>query len=215
MVSLSIEERFSHYFLAMGAQQITEKPALATLSFVIEYQTVNVIVASTNHLTQSNILTAMLDLSTLRATSNQLYLAIPRVLGASIDAQIFRAHGLGLLLYDDRRIDEVVSPQTLPITDIAAIAPNQDLLATTAQLTELKSLYLELKDNIAGLKAELTSIESRPQPMTPSIEIPQPHSLPEQHVYTSTNALPAFFTNNPWLDVLSKRGRESTERFAG
>jgi hypothetical protein len=216
VISLSIEERLLHYFLAMGAQQVAEKPTLATLSFAVGNQTANVIVTAPDRLTQTGIAEAMLSLSALRATSNQLYLAAPRLLGATIDAQVFRAHGIGLLLYDDRRIDEAVPPQSLDITQSPSPSPNQPALATTAQLIELKSMYQELKDNITRLRDEMISMENKPkQSVAPSIEIPHSAFGPNQHAYPSTNALPSFFTNNPWLDVLSKRGRENGERLAG
>lgn len=141
MASLSIEERLLHYFLAMGAEQASEKPASAALSFIIGDQRVNVVVTRTDALNQSAIIEAILGLASLRASSNQLYLAAPRLLGVTVDAQIFRSYGIGLLLYDERRIDEAVPPQMVQFTQPAPTLPSPDP-STIAQLTELKSMYL-------------------------------------------------------------------------
>lgn len=216
MASLSIEERLLHYFLAMGAQQVAEKPPSATLSFVISDQRVNVVVARNDVLTQSTIIEAILGLATLRASSNQVYLAAPRLLGVTIDAQLFRSYGIGLLLYDDRRIDEAVAPQVVQFAQPVPTMPTQDP-STVAEITELKSMYLEMKSTLVRLREEMQTLQHTPkEPPISSIDMPQHVVIQQQPSFSeSAGQLPSFFTNNPWLDVLSKRGRGNGEPFAG
>ena len=216
MASLSIEERLLHYFLAMGAQQASEKPSSASLSFTIGNQRVNVVVAKNDTLTQSAIIESILGLATLRASSDQLYLAAPRLLGVTVDAGIFRSYGIGLILYDERRIDEAVPPQIIQISQPATALPGPDP-STIAQLTELKSMYSEMKNAIVRLREEMKTLQENPkEPLAPSIEIPHQTVIHEEPTLNqNAGQLPSFFTNNPWLDVLSKRGRDHGEPIAG
>ena len=216
MANLSIEERLVHYFLAMGAQQVSETATSATLTFVIGDLRVNVVVVKSDVFTQSKIIEAILGLGSLRGSSNQLYLAAPRLLGASVDARVFRSYGVGLLLYDERRIDESVPPQVLQIPQPAPLIASPQPTAI-AELAQLRSMYLEVKSSIAELREEIqtyrkTAVEG---PVT-TVNPPRPTIMPPEPVFAgSTGQLPSFFANNPWLDVLSKRGREQGGAYAG
>ena len=216
MASLSIEERLLHYFLAMGAQQELEKPVSASLSFIINNQKVNVVVAKSDSPTQSAVIESILGLTSLRAASDQLYLAAPRLLGVTMDAAIFRSYGIGLILYDERRIDEAVPPQIIQPTQPPSVLSSPDP-STIAQLTELKSMFFQMKDTIAELREEMKVLQEAPKgPSLPSTDIQHQADLHEEPVLSrNAGQLPSFFTNNPWLDVLSRRGREQGEPFAG
>jgi hypothetical protein len=204
----------------MGAQHIEENPAPATLAFLIGDQRVNVIVVKDRALTQAEIIDAILRLGSLAATSNQLYFAAPRLLGAMIDAQLFRSFGIGLLLYDDRRIDEAVPPGTLQIAQ-SQPTPSTNDLPTVRQMTELKSMYLEIKSSVAKLREDLNLLGQKSnEPLRAPIEIMHPAISPttplrDENSVQHAGPLPSFFDNNPWLDVLSKRGRDPGEPIAG
>jgi hypothetical protein len=216
VADISIEERLVHYFLAMGAQQINEKPTSATLTFIIGEQRVNVVVVKSDIFTQSKIIEAILGLGSLRGSSNQLYLAAPRLLGASVDAQVFRSYGVGLLLYDERRIDESVPPQVLQIPQPAPLIASPQP-AAIAEFAELRSMYLEMKSSIAELREEMQTYRKTAVEAHVSSGDPQrPAIMPREPVFDGgTGQLPSFFANNPWLDLLSKRGREQGEAYAG
>lgn len=199
----------------MGAQQASEKPTSASLSFTIGNQRVNVVVARDDKLTQSAIIESILGLAALKTSSDQLYLAAPRLLGATVDAGIFRFHGIGLILYDERRMHEAVPPQMIQTTQPAPpLSPDP---STIAQLTELKSMYSEMKNAIVKLREEMKTLQETPkEPLAPYIEIPHQTVIHEEPAFNrNAGQLPSFFTNNPWLDVLSKRGRDHGEPFAG
>jgi len=215
VASLSIEDRLLHYFLAMGAEQAPIKPASATLSFAIDEQRVNVVVMKNVALTRGVIIQAILGLGSLRAVSNQLYLVVPRLLGVTVDAEVLRSYGIGLLMYDDRRIDEVLPPQLINDTQTPiCVTPDP---STTARLTELTSMYLEMKSIVMKLREEMKTLQQIPQQQSvSSIEAAdQAFMAPGPVFNTSTGHLPSFFTDNPWLDVLSKRAKQQGEPFAG
>jgi len=209
-----VEERILHYFLAMGAQQAPNTDSNPTgLSFLVGADQVHVMVLKTQDLAQRNsIIDTVLKLSSLRNSYQTVYLAAPRLLGATIDASIFRAYGIGLLFFDERRIDEVVAPQPLQATRPQPIpSPAQDQ-GLVSELASLKSMYFEMERNLTQLRDDLKNLHETPRNNGFEPQLSQPlQVVSREPVYASTitqgGPLPSYFSNNPWLEVLSKRGR--------
>ena len=215
MANLTIEERLLHYFLAMGAQSADPLPnSPPGLSLVIGQERVHVVVLNNDSLAQRNrIVDAIMSLSSLRGSVNQIYLAASKLLGTAIDASIFRAHGIGLLLFDDRRIDEAVPAQTTRSQEaVAAVQGSDHDLAI--ELQALKSKYHDMELTIAKLREDLHGL--RNANTSPPLPKDGPRIIEPQRLYTgSSSELPSYFVNNPWLEVLSKRGREENGPLAG
>lgn len=222
MANLPIEERLLHYFLAMGAQQ-TESSQIPqnNLAFLTDSEKVHVVILRNEDVVQRNkVIETILSLTSLRSSSQLLYLAAPRLLGASIDAAIFRSHGLGLLLFDERRIDEAVAPQPLQPTKPEQEQPQSLDPGLFAELASLKSMYAEMERTIANLREDMKAFqrESESRPRTAELTGPS-HIVPPEPMFAGATVsgapLPPFFANNPWLDVLSRRGRSGNEPIAG
>lgn len=216
MANRPIEERLLHYFLAMGAQETSAQIPQANLSFLLGADRANVVILKNEDFIQrSKVIETILGLPSLQNSGQLLYLAAPRLLGASIDAAIFRSHGIGLLLFDERRIDETLAPQPFQPPPIEnKPSPNFDA-KVFEELATLKSKYAEMEKNIARLRDDLTTFqESEIRPSTSEHNRPSP-----EPIYVGPNvpgaSLPSFFADNPWLDVLSKRGRSENEPIAG
>ena len=218
MANLPIEERLLHYFLAMGGQSAEPIPnSPAGLSLLIGSDKTFVAILSNDAFIQrTKILGSILDLSALRSSVHQLYLAAPKLLGTAIDADVFRSHGIGLLLFDDRRIEEIVPPQPIQPPQTTQIVQNTDP-AFAIELASLKSMYLQMERTISNLREELKSFQqSVPTAPGPPERIAPASMVQTQPRFTGPGAeLPSFFTNNPWLEVLSKRGREESGLLAG
>ena len=217
MASLPIEERLRHYFLAMGAQpRVEPNRSESGLSFNVGADMLHVAILKPADLVVRNrIIDTVLTLSSLRTSSRLVYLAAPRLLGATLDASMFRAHGIGLLLFDDRRIDEAVAAQPAQIST-AQTTPNSNESALVTELTSLKSMYGEIERNLAQLREDMRSMQRNPQSADLPVEQVRPSvALSREPVFApplltptaDSGALPSFFNNNPWLEVLSKRGR--------
>jgi hypothetical protein len=202
----------------MGAQPVVQNDEEQGVSFLLGADKVHVLILKPDEMAQRNaILDALLSLSTLKFTYHLVYLATPRLFGTSIDASIFRARGIGLLFYDERRIDEAVPAQTR--TEQTPRPPQQADSTLVTELATLRTMYLEMERTISQLRNDLTTLRI-PQP----IQDPQPRSPVPTHEMQSqsnfptglihTGALPSYFVNNPWLDVLSKR-RGEREPIAG
>jgi hypothetical protein len=78
-------------------------------------------------------------------------------------------------------------------------------------------MYGEMERNLAQLREDMRNMKSNSQHTEPPLEqVRHPAVLSSEPVFTppmSTSTvepgvLPSYFNNNPWLDVLSKRGRE-------
>lgn len=227
MASLPIDQRLLHYFLAMGAQHSQDLSNPGTLSFLIGNERVLVSILTTVDIIQRNrIIDTFLRVSSLRSTGTQLYVAAPRLLGATLDAQVLRSYGIGLLLFDDRRIEETIKPQALQTptviqSNIANGTPDSTMLS---ELATLKSMYDEMERNMNRMIAEFKSLRENALTHNSSIQTSPDLAqfepihrteTPFQSGVLEEGALPSFFTNNPWLDVLSKRGKTEAAPFAG
>ena len=200
---------------AQAADPIQNSPP--GISVTLGTEKVHIAILKNDAFLQRNkIVGSILDLSALRNSVELVYLAAPKLLGTAIDADVFRSHGIGLLLFDDRRIEEIVPPQPILPPQTRQIVQNSDP-AFVSELASLKSMYLEMERTISNLREELKSFQqsvastpSPPERITPSSLV---HTQPR---FTGPGAeLPSFFTNNPWLEVLSKRGREDSGPLAG
>ena len=213
MGSVPIEDRVLHYFLAMGAQPVeTPQKAQPGLTFTIGQDTIQVMILSNEELLRGGkIIASIMSLASLRDSANQLYLAAPRLLGTTIEAETFRSQGIGLLLYDDRRIEEAVTPQTYPSHRSEPVPPEQ-VQAVFNELASLKSMYLEMQNEVNRLREELRGYQERMDSVsTVPDNIPTTMLSPrEPRLAGPSSELPSFFSNNPWLEVLSKRGREES-----
>jgi hypothetical protein len=221
VVDLPIEDRLLHYFLAMGAQQ-AERSEIPqnNLAFISGSEKIHVVILRSEDFVERNrVIEAILSLTSLRNSSQLLYLAAPRLLGASIDAAIFRPYGIGLLLFDERRIDEAVAPQLVQPTKMMQQISETPDPGLFTELATLKSMYTEMERTIATLRDDLKTIRRNSETQTDTREPTPSRIAPHEPIFasssTSESQLPAFFTNNPWLDVLSKRGRYGDEPIAG
>jgi len=199
----------------MGARQ-SEEERKAGLSFVIGTEKVHVVILKAQDLAQRNsIIDTMLNLPSLRSTYQLLYLAVPRLLGATIDSATFRSHGIGLLLFDERRIDEAVTPQTARPGIVEMTTRTQEA-TIAAELATLKSMYSQMEKDFAQLREDLrrmSASEIGSERVPTSLVAPQEPAF--AHSVGERMGLPSYFSNNPWLDVLSKRGRTENDLIAG
>ena len=204
----------------MGAQRTANADQANGVSFQLGEEKAHVLILKPEDLAQRNaILDAILSLSALKYTYHLVYLAAPRLFGAGIDALVFRSRGIGLLFYDERRIDEAVSAQ--PMQAKQADRPSAQADETVAaELATLKTMYVEMERTIDRLRNDLTALNNRQPLHEDGLRIPQSMQVvttaPSFHAdHMHEGELPSYFLNNPWLDVLSKRGTGEREPIAG
>jgi hypothetical protein len=201
----------------MGAQQCSaENPDPRSLSFKLGNETIRVVTLHKEEILESSkVLDAILYVTSMRQSADLLYLAAPRLLATTLDNQIFKTHGLGLILFDDRKIEETIEGRITPALEPkpinTAAVPDQNLLS---EFTILKSMYAQMEKTIEDMREEMKAMNhsartTEPQPpiRPESIELPRPPTAYTIAPHPAQGPLPSFFNNNPWLDVLSRRGR--------
>ncbi len=214
MAKLPIQERLLHYFLAMGADPVDLPQGTGErLTLTLGSERIQVAILTDEMILQKGkIVESVLEVASLKDTVNRLYLAAPRLLGTAIEAGIFRTQGIGLILFDDRRIEEVVSSQSFrrQLPEANNHTPNE---AIVNEIQTLKTMYADMERNVTNLREEMrnycekiSSLDISPD----KFPLPQPSSCP-----TQSKDLPPFFSNNPWLEVLSRRGRDQAMSIAG
>lgn len=205
----------------MGAEQTEDsEPNQNEIKFRVGSEKAVVVILRPEGLTHRNaILDAVLNLSGLSETYQLVYLAVPRLIGATLDATVFRTRGVGLLFFDERRIDEAIAPTPSRPERLPEAASAQSAEIAT-ELANLRSLYAEMEQNLNRLRDDLKNIHSSRearQELPPLVQ-----SLSDAgsgQIFTrnpiQSGQLPSYFTNNPWLEVLSKRGTGEHEPIAG
>jgi len=214
VASLTIEKRLLHYFLAMGARETeTNQAKQEELSLELDGQRVQVVILPSEALTdRTKIIHCIMRLSSLRNSFSRVYLAAPTLLGTLMDSEVFRCYGIGLVLFDERRIDETVRPQALQAFDTPLMSTSADP-RVLSELASIKSMYMEMDRNISELREQLKTLQQNRVLVSRShMETTEP---PMQQVLLRNGVnLPSFFKSNPWLDVLSRRGRDGDEPLA-
>jgi hypothetical protein len=201
----------------MGAQPYNQPAEVGGLSLIVGDQKLWVAILKNDAVIQRNrILETILALNSKREAFNLLYLAAPKLIGTAIDAALFRSYGIGLLLFDERRIEEAVPPETFQAPASQEPASRSPDPGIARELAALKSMYAEMERSIARLREEFKSFQESPRAVGPKNEpVNGQRLVPPTPMFTGQGApLPSFFSNNPWLEVLSKRGRTEEEPLA-
>ncbi len=137
--------------------------------------------------------------------SNKVYLALPKVYASIIDGEILQNHGLGLLTYDEKEVKEVVPAKFIKKQSPLPLKENYEkkIEELKIELKKLKENYMLLKSTVNTLKNEVEKLKGG------LIKEEKIHEVkPKPKLETPTEGLPSFFKDNPWLEVLAKRGKE-------
>jgi len=200
----------------MGAQEDHQPAEPGNISLVTGDQRVRVTILKNDAVIHRNrILETILTLTAHRGAFSLVYLAAPRLLGTAIDAGLFRSFGIGLIIFDERRIEEVVAPQPIQVPPTQEPAPHPADDAVATELATLKSMYAELERSITMLREELKASQKIPNQSAMTKPMNRSPLPPPSPIFGGQGLqLPSFFSNNPWLDVLSKRGRFEDDQIA-
>ncbi len=205
MPDASIRERLQHFLVAKGA--VPEEPPRGDMDFRLGQDVLSLaIVEPSSCFDRTLLLAKLMKACELSTKCNIAYLAMPRTIAPNYDARILQNHGIGLIVFDDRTIDETLQPRRNETSTPQPIAPqldddkqlNEELREHRAQLNELRAQMSSLREEIARLQDV-----SHHQKPTDSLIISHSPIPP-----TPAEELPEFFTNNPWIDMLARRGRE-------
>jgi len=172
------------------------------------------------HLTKEELLNGNALLRTVvnaaahRGRANRLYIAIPKLYAASVDGSILQENGIGLVVYDEKRVFEsiparnveldVEQPQGDSLSEIRS-----ELAETRQEVRSLEAALLSASREIKDLKEAVRDLESRrPAKATVRAERSRVRVAVEVPEGSDDESLPSFLRGNPWVEVLSGRGEE-------
>jgi len=144
--------------------------------------------------------------------ASRTYLALPKTAASLADAGLFQEYGIGLFTYDQRNVEEALPARYFEINDAASL-PGETV--SSGQLrNELRELHSELgvlQRVVQQLKDELTLLRNSAASKELVQTLTTHNNLQAVRV---VETVPTFFSGNPWLEILSRRGREE-EAIAG
>jgi hypothetical protein len=177
------------------------------LLFQDNHASIRVIILEENGWTNRQaFLNSIMKATALAGKSNRTYLALPKSAASLTDARLFQERGIGLFTYDHRNIEEALPARHF---EVANFAVHEIGLGADHQLgnemRELRAQIDTLERTVNSLSEELMSLRRIPAPRE-SVQAFPPTSVPTP--IGAIESLPTFFAGNPWLEVLSRRGRE-------
>ena len=152
------------------------------------------------------MLDSLMRTSALAGRVNRTYLAIPKSTASIVDARVFEGIGIGLFTYDQRNVEEALPARYFEVNEHAhSGAADPVPTQLESELRELRIQFDSLENVVRQMKEELASVRETRTPERSVQTVAQPN--PAQGI-SLASSLPGFFMGNPWVEVLSRRGRE-------
>jgi hypothetical protein len=150
-------------------------------------------------------LNSIMKATALAGKSNRTYLALPKSAASLTDASLFHERGIGLFTYDHKNVEEALPARYFEMATVAVCGTNgaaDDRFEN--EIRELRAQIDALERTVQSLSEELMSMRRTPSP-EPIGAFLTTNTLPS---IAKVDNLPTFFAGNPWVEVLSRRGRE-------
>lgn len=206
---VDIRVRLRQRFISAGLAEspIVDHGPNPDMIFQAEGTSVRVVILDESFwVDRQTFLNSIMKVTALAGKSNRTYLALPKTAASLTDARLFQERGIGLFTYDHRNVDEALPARYFEMT--TAALPQTDRKAADQLENEIRELRAQvdtLERTVQSLSEELMSLKrmgSHSEPVKPYLPT---RALP---AVTIADNLPTFFAGNPWVEVLSRRGRE-------
>ena len=214
---IKIIERIIGFFGSRGFSKISEsklneedlqvKPDLAfqkdDMRVFVKFADISIVEDRTK------FIKTIMEISTLINYCDKLYLVIPKFLATIIDSDILKEKGIGLITYNGK-ITEVLPAVSRKVREI--LVKKENIETMFQEISDLKRLVVELIEEIRELKERITTVERKISELrVVTVTEVGVKEVKETVTYSETQTmpeLPSFFQDNPWLEILSKRGKE-------
>jgi hypothetical protein len=151
-------------------------------------------------------LNSIMKATALVGKSNRTYLALPKSVASLTDARLFQERGIGLFTYDHRNLEEALPARYFEIATAAVHQTREGVNPRLEnEIRELRAQIDTLERTVHSLSEELMSQRRMPSAPEPVEAFPSARTLT---TIGAVESLPTFFEGNPWLQVLSRRGKE-------
>ena len=202
----NIRQKIRQRFMSAGLAEspVVDSGANPDMLFQGEDTSVRVVILEeSGWANRQAFLDSIMKATALAGKSNRTYLVLPKSVASLTDARLFHERGIGLFTYDHRNVEEALPARYF---ENATVPVRQTNEATDDrfenEIRELRTQIDTLERTVQSLSEELMSIRHTPSPVK---TFPTTKILP---TVAAAQNLPTFFTGNPWVEVLSKRGRE-------
>jgi ATP:corrinoid adenosyltransferase len=207
-------EKIKDYFLSKGWKELKKEfKYKKELDFIFKDELDSIIfvrILSKDELIDRNsLLENILELFSLKEEVNKIYIAMPKVYVSIIDSSPFEEYGIGIISYDEKKVMEI-SPAKFFKTKSKIEEEKMEKLISFETL--------KLKEELDNIKKRLINLEEMVQSLNNEIKILKSQSKPiietkiskEEIIITppSSENIPSFLKDNPWIEILAKRGRE-------
>ncbi len=160
---------------------------------------------------------ALIESEKLLEEYEGVVLAIPRRFSSAVDETVLIKYGLGLVIYDNMGVMEVISPKLRErrprtVEDAGKVrdSRNEELVRLRSELSRVLKILEEMEARMDRLEREqrtllqrLREIEAREPAETRKIEeAPRIREPP-----ADSSQLPSYLRDNPWVRILSQRDR--------
>lgn len=175
--------------------------------------------------TESYITDELSNVMRNRFNYNKAYIAFPQSARGLINGRLFRSSRVGIYIYDlsstdpEKAVEELIPSIPIQLQQVA----NDDLRRRIDELEKIinnlrsdplnadsKSLVRdinELKDRLARIEHELGKLTERVSKLEGMVRSSDKNQSMNPQVSTMvSDELPDFLNNNPWVNVLKKRG---------
>jgi hypothetical protein len=150
-------------------------------------------------------LNSIMKATAVAGKSNRTYLVLPKSAASLTDARLFHERGIGLFTYDHRNLEEALPARYFEVATVPMRQTNEAADDRfESEIRELRAQIDTLERTVQSLSEEFMSITHKPSPELVKT-FPTTNMLPS---IVAADSLPTFFTGNPWVEVLSRRGRE-------
>ena len=151
-------------------------------------------------------LNSIMKATALAGKSSRTYLALPKSAASLTDARLFHERGIGLFTYDHRNVEEALPARYFEMESVVVPQTSEAVdHRLESEIRELRAQIDTLERTVHSLSEELMSLRRMPSAPEPVESFPSTRTLAP---ITAAESLPTFFAGNPWLEVLSRRGRE-------
>lgn len=201
------------HFLSKGYKEVRGKGSGKELLFEDGLHLTLVRILAKEDLSDRNaILRTIVSLNPREAKVNRAYLALPKRYVAALDGSILREMGIGIIAYDEGGVQEVMSAALFEKELESQRLEEAETLRY--DIDELRRLYTELRREVSDLGEELAELRREVRSLkaenstAKAMGMRKAEPVVVKGSVAEGRELPSFFADNPWLDVLSRRGKE-------
>ncbi len=177
--------------------------------------------------TESYITDELSNVMRNRFNYNKAYIAFPQSVRGLINGKLFRSSRVGIYIYDlsstdpEKAIEELIPSIPIQLQQGASDDLRRKIDEFERIINDLKNDLLnadnkslvrdinELRDRLSRIEHELSKLAERVSKLENMARSSDKAQSMSQQVSTIVNdELPDFLSNNPWVNVLKKRGGE-------